>query len=248
MAQVGSLAGRSFLLGCSLISAAAVGCGDSVPDPGFRVRLEGVAIILETRSKAKLTHETCQDRVGLEKHVGNAWVPMRDDRPPPSANPGYYLDGIYIPAHYDLGCDAVVCDNFPTTQVVGRAEEYVKTGTKAPTDLNSNETAGDVIETRSFHGEVRVAAQYRTTADCSDAETATLRLTIPATGVCCPVGDPGCSSSGPGGGWAATRDACAPWKTIDDVYFEKDKDSRGCPILVEDESVCCGCYDDAGFK
>jgi hypothetical protein len=238
-----------FLAGFSLISAAAVGCSDNKPEPGFRVRLEGAAIILEARSGAKLTHETCQDSIGLEKHEGNAWVPMRDDRPPPSANPGFYLDGTYFPAHLDPGCDFVVCDDYPATQVVGHAEEYVKTGTKAPlADPHSDETAVDVIETRAFHGDVRVNVQYRTTANCGDApQTARLLLTIPEHGVCCPIGDAGCSSSGPGGGWAPNLDACTPWKTVNDAYLEKNKDSHGCPILIENDGVCCSCLADAGF-
>jgi hypothetical protein len=33
-----------------------------------------------------------------------------------------------------------------------------------------------------------------------------------------------------------------------DAYFRRELDIRGCPVLVEDSSMCCGCViEDAGI-
>jgi hypothetical protein len=218
-------------------------------EPGFRVYLDGVSIMLETRTDAQLSYLTCQNAIRVEKHLENAWAAMQDDRHPSSSNPGYYLDGEYVPSSSNLGCDQVECVPFSRTQVAGRAEEYVKTGSKAPP---AGEPAAadevDVVETRAFHGEVRVRVDYSQTPQCEATDKVVLPLTIPGEGgVCCPIGSEGCWDPGPGGGWAPSLAECKPWKPAFDVAFSEERDAHGCPTLVEDESFCCSCRpDDAG--
>jgi hypothetical protein len=170
---------------------------------------------------------------------------MRDDRPP--SNPGYYLDGKYVPESFSLGCDMTACTSFNDTTEVGRAEEYANTGSKAPpAGEHSRDAEVATIETRPFHGELRVLVQYFRDAMCQeDMHAVSLELEVPKEGVCCPIGDETCSSPGPGGGWAASMDACSPYSTLYDTYVTRKADAHGCPVLVEDDSVCCGCPSDA---
>lgn len=61
-------------------------------------------------------------------------------------------------------------------------------------------------------------------------------------GVCCVAlscAQANCSG-GPPGGWAPIAAQCTPH--ISDVYYNGiSKDSHGCPVLVPDPHVCCGC-------
>jgi hypothetical protein len=62
--------------------------------------------------------------------------------------------------------------------------------------------------------------------------------------VCCPVGDEGCASSGPAGGWAIDRDSCPVLvPELGDRYYRKYVDPRGCAYLGWDDDQCCGCSD-----
>jgi hypothetical protein len=217
-------------------------------EPGFRVYLLGISIVLEMRTTttARFWYLTCQNAIRVEKHEDGAWIAMRDDRHPSASNPGYYLDGKYVPASSNLGCDAVGCEQFGKTQEVGRAEEYVKTGTKAPPAGQPADTGEvDVVETRPFHGDVRVHLDYSRNAHCDPTDEVSLPLTIPEEGVCCPTASVNCEG-GPLGGWAPSLAQCSQ-SIITDSAFRESTDAHGCPILIEDDSVCClVCPDDAG--
>lgn len=239
MAKLGS--GRSFLV------ALAIGaCNDAdlgYEAPTFSGYLQGSAIVLEKRSPLPLAWQSCSDAFTLRKRSDGDWVPLRDDRHPSASNPGYYIDGTYVPPSHNLGCDVISCVPFEDTYEVGLAEEYVMTGSMAPpAGAEAERDMVDVIETRTFHGELRVDVEYFAQGNCAgDAQRTALGLTVPVDGVCCPIGRADCSTEGPGGGWAPDLDSCAPWSVVYDAYFRAETDSHGCAVLVEDTSMCCGC-------
>lgn len=72
----------------------------------------------------------------------------------------------------------------------------------------------------------------------------------PSEGVCCPITvSPGCSpGSGYYGGWAGDRDACEQRAAMDGRPFERVTDERGCEVLREASTGCCGCVSDAGAR
>lgn len=155
-------------------------------DPsGMRVYLVGDAIHLGVRDDLQLFTLTCSNAITLQKKQGDAWIDRRDERPLYSQNPGHYLDGKYVPAMFNLGCDVLYCTELSKDQVAARAVEVVKTGTRtAPAGSNAKTEVIDVFETRPLEGPVRLRVVYSSTAPrCSDEREALLELTVPP-GVC----------------------------------------------------------------
>jgi hypothetical protein len=214
--------------------------------PSFSAYLEGDAIMLGPSPDA--SHREClYFAVQVEKRDGTAWVPMTDERPRGSGqHPGFYFDGIYTPPALWYICDGPPgCGGFPEATTVGHAEEYVKTGTKAPPMVaQSGPALVDVFEARPFHGDVRVVVNYSPTSRCDATLQAFVPLTIPEDGVCCPLTVSGCSREGLPGGWAPSKDTCPAMPRPPDSFYPQRHtiDSHGCP------TACCGCDDeqDAG--
>jgi len=228
------------------------GAIDGVDAGVFRARLIGDLVVVDVPDGLPpLTQLSCSGWWAvLEKPDGARWVPLQDDRHPSSNNPGYFLDGEYIEPSFNLGCDVIGCDDQPFSDLIyaDDAREYVKVGTMAlPEDvspapgMSPPDDPADVIETRPFSGALRVRFTYSTERDCSEPHEVTVPLEIPEHGVCCPIGSPSCSSTGPGGGWAPTADACLEWSEVFDESFVITTDPRGCPALADDPDTCCGC-------
>ena len=196
---------------------------------------------------------TCTPEITIEKWSAELdhYAAVRDDRPPFYDNPGYFLDDVFVPPNHSLNCDAQVCAPFPRMAdriEVGETYEYVKTGTTAPPPGTSGAAAEvDVIERTALSGELKVSIAYYEESTCAVATGGGFSYEVPPPelGVCCPVGEAECASSGPRGGWAENLKACRPFTySQDHVYVQRD-DPRGCPVLIEDESSCCNCSSDA---
>ncbi len=220
--------------------------GDAAQDAGgpvFHARLDGDQIVVDVLGGQALRAESCSGSMQVEKHVAaGQWAPLQDDRYPYFNNPGYYLDGVFVRPSSNLGCDVVGCDPLPQQIFLGYAREYVKTGQKpAPAGETTAKSPAPVIETRAFHGTLRITLKYSTDASCNTKQQVVLQLVVPKDGVCCPIGLPGCSSSGPGGGWARALTECRTWRTEYDLYFATVNDVHGCPALEFDNAQCCGC-------
>ena len=217
----------------------------------FVARFEGDAVVVTTPTRAPLYYAQCTAYYALEKRSGDAFIPLRDDRPnpPPTWGPhtGYYLDDEFVPPNYDEGCDVLDCATLRPEIHLGSVLEYVQTSTRPPLADPAYEgrevpATVPVIESRTVHGRIRARIGYSTDASCVDDDEALLELDLPEEGVCCPIGHEGCTSGGPGGGWAPTADACAKWDTDDDLLSTREDDAHGCPKLVSDYG-CCGCED-----
>jgi len=188
-------------------------------DLALSVFMRGDAIYVHVAG-ATIYDRSCSGGPGLDKQDGDAWVAPQDDRYPDWQNPGYYLDGVFVGPSSNEGCDVVQCSEIPAEVFVARALEYVKVGEQpAPADAPTATSPAPVIERRPLRGQkLRITFLYSRTERCDDTQTATLLLDLPARGVCCPVGTDGCSSEGPGGGWAPSLDACAPYSIEYDGY------------------------------
>ncbi len=213
------------------------------PSPVLSASLEGDWLGVDVRG-GTFYQQSCSGAVRAEKSLGGQWIPLQDDRAD-SRWYGYYLDGVYVAADRTLGCDVVACERTQARVEVGAVNEYVRTGSMAPPAgtgaLPGFELA--VIETRAFHGQVRVHLVYSSDATCSDAHEANVLLDVPEHGVCCPIGKVDCSSQGPGGGWAPTPDACSKWPGgyPYGAFVVRETDVRGCPKLVVAPDACCAC-------
>jgi hypothetical protein len=228
--------------------------------PTFSARLSGATVVVDVASGTRLWFRSCSDSIVLEKRVGSTWEAPQDDRPSPADSHGYYLDDEFVPLAFNLGCDVINCLALGPTTTVGPTEEYVATGTLRAPPVEQPMGSGPppptpwgtdpvpVIERRSLHGELRVRLQYSEDPACRTAfHEATAELTVPEQGVCCPIGRTGCSSHGPGGGWAPTLDACPVWNTLYDRAYARKTDLRGCPVLMRDLNSQCAPGADAGL-
>jgi hypothetical protein len=220
----------------------------------FTARLVGDRIVIDVEGPAELGTPSCEETIVIAKLVNGSWRQARDDRR--AANFGYYLDGAFV-RQPPNGCSSCVPLVNNGQIDVGLAYEYVRSGTKAPpADAPDAATAPDqvdVIEMRPLSGMVRITLTYfeDTFCETDGPLTSVVTLTIPELmqGVCCPIGAAGCSSAGPGGGWAPSLDACVPWTMEYDAMSVLKEDPRGCPKLVKDYTICCGCApdEDAGI-
>lgn len=209
--------------------------------PGIRVYWEGDNVLFVVRQGAAIFSSFCEKAFVLEKREGDTWVAARDDRPSVYDNPGYFLDGEYVPAKRDPECDRKDCYELGGPYELSPAVEYVKTGTKdAPEGSNATKPVLDTIERRPLNGKLRARVSYARQPDCSDEAAVEVELTVPE-GLCCPVGSAGCSSEGPRGGWAPSLETCRPGRPGFDEYVEIRQDVRGCSALVANEEICCGC-------
>jgi hypothetical protein len=164
---------------------------DTLSDGSFSLRLEGDGmVIVEAHTGLQLLQQSCSgwDPV-LEKRAGSDWRPLRDDRHPFWNNPGYFLDGRYVEPSSNLGCDYNECTaTFGSGEIrAGYAREYVKTGTRALS--SEEEDAGfadveavdpaDMIETRAFHGPLRVRFKYSLLERCDTSREVALQIEVP---------------------------------------------------------------------
>jgi hypothetical protein len=193
--------------------------------------------------KGPIRYLTCSGAVKLEKQVGSQWKAPQDDRYPSASNPGFYLDGRFIEPSQNMGCDQRSCEIHDDKIFVARALEYVETGTQAaPTDAPTATGTVPVVESRPLSGTVRIALVYSYDEACDGTKTTEVTFDIPADGVCCPIAEAGCSNENPPtGGWAPTLDACPDWNVQFEAYYDRRTDPWGCPVLVRDNTVCCGC-------
>jgi hypothetical protein len=218
--------------------------------PRFAVRFEGDVIILDVESARRLSQDECANPIRFEQLEGDEFVPMRDDR---RLAPAYYLDDHFVSEPSKLiRCDVPSCAQFPRSHsfAIGSANEYVKIGTRPYAASDKSKVDVDVIESRPVSGRIRIRIDYFDDERCDAPSGTTLELTIPTPeqGLCCPIGEDGCSSDGPGGGWAPSAEACPPWSVgRDDIFAVAvvEDDPRGCPRLVLDKQMCCGCGPDA---
>ncbi len=215
----------------------------------FQARLDGDQIVVDVLGGQSLHAQSCSGSTQVEKQTASGqWASLQDDRYPSFNNPGYYLDGVFVRPEFNLGCDVVGCDSLPLQIFLGYARQYVKTGEKpAPAGETTAKSPAPVVETRAFQGTLRITIKYSTGASCDATQQVVLQLVVPKDGVCCPIGLPGCSSSGPGGGWARSLTECRTWSPEYDVYFAAVSDVHGCPALAADNAQCCGCVSDAGM-
>lgn len=243
LAQIGTwtafVAVSSWLLGC-----------EPSQEQAFSIELQGAQLLVHDSDEAPLYMLSCSGATAMEKADAAAWVAPADERHPSSHNPGYYLDGEYIEPEFSLGCDIVSCYEAQDPIYSALAYEYVKVGSEpAPAVMVDPRIAdrvadpADTVETRPLSGKVRVRVRYFRDAECQRELFQEQEIVIPEPdeGVCCPVGDEGCSVEGPGGGWAPTLDACAPFSQQFDTLFELGDDPRGCPTLGANSAFCCNC-------
>lgn len=217
----------------------------SVDVVGFSVRLDGGSVMLDVNNPLAAFYWTCRDAIVLQKLdvATGTWVRPIDQRPPSHNNPGYYLDGRFVPPSFNEGCDVLACQNFGSTNFVAKAAEYVQVGVVEIVDQGTPVYVPS-IETRPLTGSARVVVQYASDGMCTAQMSTVLALTLPTSdGVCCAIGNEGCSSTGPAGGWALDYDSCRPFFPSFDTYFRRSVDQHGCPYLLEDVNLCCGCAD-----
>ncbi|HEX7476537.1 MAG TPA: hypothetical protein VF331_01900 [Polyangiales bacterium] len=258
----GSASGASDASAAQLPDAAAVDGGS----PDFELRLLGESIVLShTGRPTYFWQPSCPTRAVPPSVTKPDNTPLRDDRDALSAQAGYYLDGTFV-AGKTTGATTVAtytswgaCDT-PATytcqandfvmQVLALAREYVTTGTRASGDVTDGgaPVLVPVIETRPFHGKLQVRLGYNVDPDCASqgAVSCVLELEVPEQGVCCPIGPEGCGGSpGPGGGWAASLQACPTWETSSErlwsgpgLRVQRAVDLHGCPILRSPGTPC----------
>jgi hypothetical protein len=220
------------------------------PMPTVRAQLEGRDLVLEILSDQDLVHDACEPLL-IEKYADRRWQPRRDERPPRGSGQSYYLDGEFV-ARNDDACAEVRCKALDEG-IRATAEEFVQTGTKRPPAGEPNpETPVFVVETRPLIGQLRLTAHYDLGQERCGPEplVATAELMIPTEGVCCPIGPAQCPTLGPGGGWAKSYDQCPTFESSSGIRYTIMADDHGCPVLVGDETRCCGdcpMEDDAGI-
>jgi hypothetical protein len=196
MAQLGSCTlGRT--LAAVFVLFALIACDDDSPEskgsgrdagdkldaaagwvePGFRVYLEGSDIMLETLHPESLWFYYCSDEVRISKVDGGMTTRLRDAR----RADGFYLDGEYVPPQEGLFCDSSYCVAFEHTQRIGRAREYVQTGTKAPPpNAIADAKEVPVVETRPVSGTLEIVLKYAKTERCDHNDhEARLELEVP---------------------------------------------------------------------
>jgi hypothetical protein len=160
----------------------------TLPDGAFTLRLDDDAVVVvEAHTEVQIMQWSCSGwDPAIDKRVGATWQPLQDDRHPHHENPGYFLDGEYVEPSFNEGCDALGCfSTFGRGEIrAGYAREYVKTGTRALS--SEEEDAGvevddpaDVVETRAFHGELRVRFKYSLLEDCDAPQELALELEVP---------------------------------------------------------------------
>jgi hypothetical protein len=164
----------------------------ALPDGTFSAGLgDDAMVIVEAHTDLQIMRLSCSgwDAV-LEKRVAGDWQPLQDDRHPSWNNPGYFLDGEYVQPSFNLGCDVVYSERafYGGQTQAGHAREYVKTGTRALSleeedagtfgEIEPDDPA-DVIETREFHGELRVRFKYSLLANCETPQEVVLQLEVP---------------------------------------------------------------------
>jgi hypothetical protein len=153
------------------------------PQPAieFSHHVEGDQVVVEIERSDVYSSYTCGgDENELEKREGNTWVPVRDERPLYDDNPGYYLDGEFVPASMTEG-RVWSCIEQPagTSVVTFPAYEYLKTGQAAPPpDAEGSPAEVDVIEARPLSGQVRATIRYFTDTKCAAASSHSIELTI----------------------------------------------------------------------
>jgi hypothetical protein len=131
-------------------------------------------VVLQTGGQAWYS-TMCADAIRILKRAGDAWLPLRNDLPQPHLGhtDDYYLDGKYIPPS-DFNCDIAPCATLAEVLPVGRALQYVQTGTKArPADLgDAGLPSGEIpfIETREYKDEIGVSVTYSEMPDCRTNE------------------------------------------------------------------------------
>jgi hypothetical protein len=242
--------------GAAGAAAVAGAAADPAPDQqrqlGFHERFEGDVIVVDVTDSAGsgIFMQGCSSPTGLYQLADEAWIPVKDDRPPSAGHGGYYLDDEYIAPGSET-CDATRCNRFPSdTRIeVGETYEYVNAGTRAaPQDASGISRQVPNITRRPLSGAVKIKISYFEDGACQQLSgiESQVEIPVPSKGVCCPIGLAQCSSAGPGGGWAPTVDQCAPFSQSFDAAFQQRNDPRGCPQLVEDDQVCCGCADADG--
>jgi len=195
--------------------------------------LRGDNILLELESDEPMYQDVCSRTSTLEKRVGDTWQPLRVDLPQ-GFHDGYYFNDVYATPTFGLGCDVTTCLEMDGTANAGPAVEIVAAGTREPPAwVDSPHTANPapVYVTEPVSGPLRVQLSYSRNAACSSSEVLSIEIEVPEDGVCCPVGPAGCSSAGPGGGWAPSLEACVEWNGTTDEYSELITDTRGCPAL-----------------
>lgn len=210
-----------------------------------RAYLRGDNVILEIESDQPLYRDVCSSGIVMETRVGDAWQPRRYEVPQ-RFHRGYYLDDDYVVPTFGLGCDTTSCFAMNGGINAGAASEVVASGTReapawavgsnaqnpAPVFfVNEPEDPAPVFVSVPLAGPLRVELQYSTSPQCSSFETLSVTIDVPDDGVCCPVGEAGCASEGPAGGWAPSLDACREWNGAADEYAERFIDARGCPAL-----------------
>lgn len=224
--------------------------GAPVPPVGFKARVKaGGAVMLETFSIKPLYMLTCSSAFSLEQPYAGSWVPLRDDRPPSYMNPGYFLDGVFVPPSFNEGCDVLTCRPLgPTVDVPLFALEYVQLGSiSAPPGSGISGTI-PAIESRGRRGDLRLRLNYSEDSNCSRFTEATIDFFVP-DGECCYVGPEGCNASNAGGGWTPSPGDCPALFPSSGTYYTARVDGFGCAKLIPDPQRCCGsnCGDeDAG--
>lgn len=181
--------------GSSGIGGSSGAGGVGMPDGGpaeFNAVLEGDAVRLTTSDNVWV--ELCAGRLRLVQRVGDAWMPLRDDRPDAHnlLHDAHYLDGAFHDAcRLSLGCDVSACMAYsrgrePVDDRALVAREYVEVGqAAAPTcdlldagiDLDASSDAGvrlvPAIESRAPAGPIGVEIVYHLDSQCqTDAITA----------------------------------------------------------------------------
>jgi len=164
---------------------------EAVQLPTFTARLSGTQIWLDAQSDRPLFLSSCADEVVLEKRSGDGWTAPRDDRPPSTEHPGYYLDGVFEPPNMNNGCDISGCYELDESIPVGLAIEYEQVGTMAPPPgSRSPAELVAVIVSHPLEGDLRVRVRYSMTdrlevRRCADEIETTAELTLAEGSVCC---------------------------------------------------------------
>lgn len=171
----------------------------SLPDGGLPrivASLDGDAVILSSLDEVWI--QTCSNTFQVVRREGDAWTPLRDDRPEArNLQVGaHYLDGTFIDAcRLSLGCDVGTCaplsrplESYQLAKLVAR--EYVSVGqAAAPTcealdagaPLDGGAGAGvrqlPDVETRVPEGALGVSVRFYRNASC-DAPPVTLVVPV----------------------------------------------------------------------
>jgi hypothetical protein len=202
--------------------------------------------MLVSSASRPLLHFTCRDAIVLERQSDSGWTPLRDDRPQPVETAMYYVDERFVAPTVFVGCGASACVRLESPLFLARAVEYVAIGSaEAPEGMGVEPgTSVPLIESRPVYGHVRARIRYSSDAGCSTSHDGQAEFAIDGIeGVCCDVGDEGCASRPARGGWAIDKQACRGWLSGAEAYYQPLIDGYGCPTLVENTSLCCGCED-----